>query len=152
MNLHSIGISRTTLSPSLELYSGTPITSEIAAISSTPVYPYGRGDLGRTPVFFGSDFNIMHEFLPFKNHEAMKLRLEFTVFNLFNSSIVTNKNSTIIHPDDGHLTFAEETDIFKGFNTKTLLTEQGDRYNPLYGLASGFQGPRSCRLQLMFFF
>ncbi len=50
------------------------------------------------------------------------------------------------------LTFANDTDIFKGFDTKAIMAAQGDRINPLYGLASGFQSPRSCRLQIAFFF
>ncbi len=45
----------------------------------------------------------MHEFKPFASNEALKLRVEFTVFNLFNSSIVTNKNTVLLHPDDGQL-------------------------------------------------
>jgi hypothetical protein len=116
-----------------------------------PVYPYGRGDLGRLPTFFNSDFNIMHDFRIPKS-ETMKVRIEFTVFNLFNNRIVTNENQTLIHPDDGQLTFANDTDIFKGFNTKQLMKDQGDRDNPLYGLASSFQSPRSCRIQIAFFF
>jgi hypothetical protein len=145
-------LGNTTLSPNIQLYSGVPLTTEINVISSTPVYPYGRGDMGRTPVYFGSDFNVIHDFKPFSKYESLKVRVEFTVFNLFNSSIVTNKDTVLLHPDDGHLTFDNETDIFKGFNTKALITAQGDRYNPTYGLASSFQGPRTCRLQLAFFF
>jgi len=142
----------TTFAPTVQLYSGTPLTTEINAISSVPLYPYGRGDMGRTPVFFNSDFNVMHEFRPFSKNEALKLRIEFTVFNLFNTSIVTNKDQILIHPDYGQLEFANETDVFKGFNTKALMQAQGDPISPTYGLASGFQGPRSCRLQISFFF
>jgi len=142
----------TTFAPNVQLFSGVPLTTEINAISSTPVYPYNRGDMGRTPTFFSTDFNVMHDFRPFSKYESLKVRFEFTVFNLFNSSIVTNKNQVLIHEDDIRLTFDNETDIFKGFNTKALMTAQGDRINPMYGLASGFQGPRSCRIQLSFFF
>jgi hypothetical protein len=142
----------TTFSPNIQLFSGAPLTTQINAISSVPVYPYGRGDLGRTPVFFNSDFNVMHDFKPFTQNETLKLRFEFTIFNLFNSRIVNNKDQTLIHPDDGQLTFAHETDIFKGFNTKALMATDGDRVNPTYNLASGWQGPRSCRIQLSFFF
>jgi hypothetical protein len=145
-------VGATTFSPYVQLYSGVPLTSEIAAVSSTPLYPYGRADMDGTPVYFGTDFNVMHDFKPFSKHESLKLRFEFTVFNLFNSSIVTNKNTSLIHPDDGHLTFEDETDIFKGYDTKALMTAQGNRYNPMYNLASGFQGPRSCRIQFSFFF
>jgi hypothetical protein len=74
------------------------------------------------------------------------------VFNLFNSSIVTNKDPAIAHPDDGQLQFAHEVDIFKGFNTAALMKAQNMRVSPMYNLASGFQGPRTLRIQLSFFF
>ncbi len=145
-------LGNTTLSPNIAVYSGIPLTSQINAISSVPVYPYNRGDMGRTPVFYNFDLNLMHDFMPFSSRESMKIRFEFTVFNLFNSSIVTNKNPGLGHPDDGQLQFDQDTDIFKGFNTRNLMLEQGIRVSPLYGLANSFQGPRSTRLQLSFFF
>lgn len=142
----------TTLSPTFVWYSGTPLTSEINAISSVPVYPYNRGDMGRTPIFNQFDLNVMHDFKPFKNSETMKLRLEFTVFNLFDSRIVTNKYQNLSHDDDGQLQFAHEADIFKGFNTRSLMTAQGIRIDPQYNLATSWQSPRSARIQLSFFF
>jgi hypothetical protein len=142
----------TTLSPNIAVYSGTPLTTELNAISSTPVYPYNRGDMGRTPVFYNFDLNLMHDFTPFAARESMKVRFEFTVFNLFNSSIVTNKDQVLLHPDDSQIQFEHETDIFKGFNTLRLMKEQGLRISPLYGLASAFQQQRYARLQLSFFF
>ena len=108
--------------------------------------------MGRTPTFANLDLNLMHDFAPFKAKENMRVRFEFTVFNLLNSSTVTNINSVLLHPDDGQLQFANDADIFKGFNTKSLMTAQGLRTSPMYGQASGFQGPRSCRLQLSFTF
>lgn len=149
---HKSKVGSTTLSPNFVVYSGIPITTQINAISSTPVYPYDRGDLGRTPIFTNLDLNLMHDFAPFKAKENMRVRFEFTVFNSLNSSTVTNRDPTILHPDDGQLQFANDADIFKGFNTKALMTAQKLRTNPTYNLASGFQGPRSCRLQLSFVF
>ncbi len=149
---HRSRLGSTTLSPNIAVYSGTPLTTELNAISSTPIYPYNRGDMGRTPVFYNFDLNLMHDFTPFAARESMKVRFEFTVFNLLNSSIVTNKDQVLLHPDDSQLQFEHETDIFKGFNTLKMMKEQGLRTSPLYGLASSFQGPRSARLQLTFFF
>ncbi|WP_321476099.1 TonB-dependent receptor [uncultured Paludibaculum sp.] len=145
-------LGNTTISPNIQLYSGVPLTSQINAISTVPVYPYGRGDLGRTPVFYNFDMNLMHDFAPFKSHEAMRLRFEFTVFNLFNSSIVTNKYTDMLHDDYGQLQFAHDADIFKGFNTLQLMKAQNRLLDPQYNLASNFQGPRTARLQLSFFF
>jgi hypothetical protein len=145
-------LGNTTFAPNFMLYSGIPITTEINAISSVPVYPYGRGDMGRTPVFTQTDLNISHDFVPFKAREAMRVRFEFTVFNLFNSSITTNINPVLINELDGQLQFANDADIFKGFNTKAMMAANNQRISPLYSRASEFQGPRSLRLQLSFFF
>ena len=145
-------IGRTTFSPNFALFSGAPITTEINAISTTPVYPYGRGDLGRTPLFFNTDMNAIQDFMPFKSHESMHMRFEFSVFNLFNQSTVTNRQGILLHPDDGQLQFENDADIFKGFNTKQLMQTQKLRTSPMYGQANGFQGPRQLRLQLSFIF
>jgi len=142
----------TTFAPTVMAYSGIPLTTEINIISTTPAYPYGRGDLGRTPIFFNTDMNVMHDFAPFKNHEAMKVRAEITFFNLLNSSIVTNKNSVLLHSANGQLHFDNDADVFKGFNALALMKAQGDTQNPMYNMASEFQGPRSLRFQLSFFF
>jgi hypothetical protein len=144
-------LGKTTISPNVQVYSGIPLTTQINAISSVPVYPYNRGDLGRTPIFTNFDLNLMHDFMPFRDNESLKFRFEFTVFNLFNTSIATNKSPDLGHPDDGQLQFAHEADIFKGFNTRSLMGNK-IRVNPLYGLASDFQGPRHARIQLTFFF
>jgi hypothetical protein len=142
----------TTLSPIISLYSGVPLTTNINVISTTPAYPFGRGNLGRTPVFANFNLNLQHEFKPVKNHEEMRVRFEFAVFNLFNSSIVTNRNVDMLHVDDGQLTFAHEADFFKGFDTNALIKAQGDRISPLYNRDSGFQAPRTARIQLKFQF
>lgn len=145
-------LGNTTLSPNISVYSGTPLTTNINVISTTPAYPFGRGDMGRTPVFYNFDMNLMHDFAPFKAHEAMRLRFEFTVFNLLNSSIVTDKAVNLLHPDDGQLTFAHDADFFKGFDTFALMKAQNGRIDPTYGLANSFQSPRSARIQVSFFF
>ncbi len=147
---HKLG--GTTFSPNIFLYSGSPLTTQINAVSSTPVYPYGRGDMGRLPVYFNTDFNVMHEFKPFTNHENMKLRVELTIFNLFHNGIVTNRFQDYLHDDDGQLSFDHDADIFKGFNTKQLMAAQDLRIDPQYGLDSSWQSPRSLRMQVAFFF
>jgi hypothetical protein len=149
---HDSKLGSTTLSPNMFMYSGTPLTTEANIISTTPGAPYGRGDLGRTPFFTNFDLNLVHDFRPLTSRENIKVRFEFTVFNLFNSSTVTNKNVTLIHPTDDHVQFAHDADVFKGYNIRNLMTAQKARLNPQYGLASDFQDPRTARLQLAFIF
>ena len=148
-------LGHTMLSPNIYAYSGTPITTEVPIITSTPAFPYGRGDLGRTPFFFNTDINLQHEFLPVRSNEQMKVRLELGVFNLFNSATVTDKYKTIAHQNDvgsNGLQFNDYSDIFKGFDTRSLMNAQGGRVDPEYGLANHFQSPRQLRFQMSFFF
>jgi len=142
----------TVISPSYLLYSGVPLTTEVDIVSTTPGAPYGRGDLGRTPVFQNTDMNIYHDFKPFTANEALRVRFELTVFNLFNHSFATNKDITLKHPDDGVIDFPNHADVFKGYNARNLMSAQKLRLNPSYGLDSAFLGPRSLRIQLSFFF
>ena len=155
---HKSKLGSTTLAPMVEWYSGTPVTSEANVVSSLPAYPYGRGDLGRTPMFFNTDLGLVHEIAPFTNHEGVKVRFDFTAFNLFNSAIATDKYKTLLHPDDGQIQFKTASGdddyaaVFKGFNTKSLMAAQGIRTYPLFGLNSAWQGPRSLRIRLSFVF
>jgi hypothetical protein len=148
-------LGHTTLSPYLSAYSGAPITTELPLITSTPAFPYGRGDLGRTPFFFNSDVNVQHELLPVKAREQMRVRLELGIFNLFNSATVTDRYKTITNQNDvgsTGLTFGNYADIFKGFDTKSLMNAQKVRVDAEYGLANHFQSPRQLRFQMSFFF
>jgi hypothetical protein len=119
------------------------------------VYFNGRGDMGRTPVYFNTDFNVMHDFKPFTAHETWGLRLEFSVFNLFNSSTVTNKYTLYSHTDDGQINLPNSSPVTifsQGINVKALMAAQGIRVDPQYGQANSFQGPRNMRLQVAFRF
>lgn len=144
----------TTLSPNLFLYSGTPLTSQVQLIDTQGwVYYDGRGDMGRTPAYFQTDFNIIHDLIPLRSHESFKMRFEFSVFNLFNSSIITDKYNLYSHTIDGAINVDSIASIFsQGVDVKSLMSAQGIRVDPQYGLSNGFQGPRSARIQLSFFF
>jgi hypothetical protein len=148
----------TTFSPMVQWYSGIPCTTEANVVSSLPAYPYGREDLGRTPMFFNTDVNLAHEFAPLKSREGMKFRFDFTAFNLFNTAITTDIYKTMLHPDDGQIQFKTASGdddyaaVFKGFNTQSLMKAQGIRQYPLYKMNSAWQRERSLRLRLSFVF
>lgn len=142
----------TSFSPIIAAYSGTPMTTEVPVISSTPAFPFGRGDMGRTPFFFNTDFSIAHEFGVSKNNEAMKLKFQFLAYNLFNGSTVLDKYKTISHQLDGYLQFDAYADVFKGFDTRAMMAEQQIRQDPEYNMPTAFQSPRSLRLRLSFTF
>jgi len=148
-------LGRTTFAPSIQAYSGTPITTEALIATGDPAFPFGRGDMGRTPFFFNTDFQAQHDFVPMKSNEQVRFRIEGTVFNLFNSSTVTDLYKTITHQNDvgsTGLAFDNSADIFKGWDTRKLMAAQGIRVDPEYGRATAFQGPRSLRVQFSVFF
>lgn len=148
-------VGRTTFAPNLSAYSGTPITTELPLITTTPAFPFGRGDLGRTPFFSNTDVNVQHEIAPLSSRENLKVLLELTIFNLFNSATATDRYKTIAHQNDvgtTGLSFPIYADIFKGFDTAALMQAQGVRVDPEYGLPTAFQPPRQLRFQMSFQF
>ena len=148
-------LGKTTFAPSISGYSGTPKTTEASIATGDPAFPFGRGDMGRTPFFFNTDLLLQHDFLPSKSHEQLRFRLEGTVFNLFNSATATDRYKTITHQNDvgsTGLEFDDSADVFKGWDTRKLMAAQGIRVDPEYGRATAFQGPRSLRVQFSVFF
>jgi hypothetical protein len=144
----------TTLSPNVLLYSGTPLTTEVQIIDTQGwMYINGRGDMGRSPFFYQFDVNLMHELVPLRSLESFKVRLEASVFNLLNSSIVTDRYNLLSHSVDGAINVDNVADIFtQGINARALMQAQQIRIDPQYGLADAFQGPRNMRFQISFFF
>ncbi|MCC6860712.1 MAG: TonB-dependent receptor [Bryobacterales bacterium] len=149
-------LGQTNFGPSFMVMSGTPLTSEVAVISSTPVYVDGRGDLGRTPVYSQTDFLVYHE-VPLPNSETRKIRLEANISNLFNQSTVLARSTNLVHPDYGeHLSFEPQESFFKGFDYQQMLNagyaDGSLTRNPYFNWASQFQGPRYIRLGFKFVF
>ncbi|MEK7407174.1 MAG: TonB-dependent receptor [Acidobacteriota bacterium] len=142
----------TMFSPNFYAYSGTPLTTEVQMVSSVPIFANGRGDLGRTPVYSNTDFLVGHDFKLAPAQERYRLRVEMNITNLFNQSTVVNKNVNYVHANDGQVNFDNEVDFFKGFDYMKMMKDQKLRVDPRFGLASEFQGPRSLRFGLHFFF
>lgn len=140
----------TRFSPVWFLMSGTPLTTEVYAVSSVPIFVNGRGDMGRTPVFSNLDLAVTHEFHIKSDRYRAKVGFEF--FNLFNQSTVTDRYVRYTHPNDGQIAFEHEADFFKGFDYRKMMAQQGIRVAPGYGWASSFQGPRTVRLGIHFSF
>ncbi len=134
-------------------YSGTPDSTSVIYLSA-PTFPYGRGDMGRTPVLTQTDLSISHTI---NLGERTFLRFDANAVNLFNQNIVIarvtqyNRAGAIgIAPD------ASPGGFFAGYDPKKFVLPGGTiPYNPIYGLpgggyaaggSGGFQGPREIRL------
>ena len=143
-------IGTTNFAPIFLAYQGTPLTTELG-VDGLPTYPYGRGDLGRTPMFRQMDLLISQDFTPFKN-ETMKLRFEFNARNLFDQKRTIDKFVTLNHILDGDVSVDDPKDLFKGFSAQKLLATGDFGRDPRYGLNSAFQAPREIRLGVRFIF
>jgi outer membrane receptor protein involved in Fe transport len=143
-------IGSTTFAPVIFAFSGTPLTSELG-IDGLPTYPFGRGDLGRTPTFFQTDLLVYHDFSFFKS-ESRKLRFEFNARNLFDQKRVIDRFVTLNHAFDGDVSVDDPKTLFRGFDANQLLRTLDFGRDPRYGMASSFQAPREIRLALRFLF
>jgi hypothetical protein len=144
-------LGETNFAPTFFAFSGTPLTSEVAAFH-VPIFANGRGDLGRTPFFTNTDLLLHHEFQFPGLGERYRLRFEANFTNLFNQNTVTNKAVNVTHPNDPEIQFPSEAAFFKGFDVNQKITEAKIRRDPQFGQASAFQGPRVIRLGIHFFF
>lgn len=146
------------------IQSGTPVTSFYTFYAAAVAY--GRGNLGRTPVFTNTDFALSHKF-NFGSSERFSLAFDFNVLNLFNEANVLDLYSTPtgINPSIATLKLpASVTDepsalnyiLTNGIrsNFDAYLNDPSDprRKDSRLGLANSFQGPRAIRLGVRFTF
>ncbi len=66
--------------------SGTPMSTYVNSTNQIPIFVYGRGDMGRTPVLSRTDLLVSHEI----GMGSKKFRFELNVLNLFNQQTVTH--------------------------------------------------------------
>ena len=145
-------LGETNFGPNFWVYSGTPLTTEMNAISSAPVYVNNRGDLGRTPMLSQTNFLVYHEFsLP--KHETYKFRIDANITNIFNQSTVTGRYSNYLNRNDGsYLQFADDAAYFKGYDWQKMVKDQELRVDAGYNKANSWQAGRDIRIGLKFTF
>ena len=166
--LDNSGRNSTELSASFIGLSGTPTSTQIA-IYGANVFPFGRGDLGRSPVFTQTDMALSHTYR-FGDDGRLGLKFEVNALNVFNENNVTSVFQ-LISPDSltgttfGFTNAATaETDtiraIFAGGLTDQIVAgfdrPVGDprriARDVRYGLPRTFQTPRQIRFGFKFFF
>lgn len=133
----------TNLGVSQVAYSGTPLTTEVTVI--VPIFPFGRGDLGRTEAYTQTDLLLQHTY---NITERVGLRFEANVQNLFNQAAVLNVRSrlnrngniTAIGGNGITDTIAGQQAFFSGgFDVRNLVNPNGPGFgspniDPSYGL------------------
>jgi hypothetical protein len=140
--------------------SGTPMTTSIYGQSSvTPQIFYPRGDLGRSPTFSQTDFNVTHRYR-FGRDNRFTIAGDLNITNLLDQDTVTaiypTMNTTTSRPNDAaFFTPCPGTcsrDYANAYTSGALLTPILNRINTIagakdarYKLPQLFQGPRAVR-------
>ena len=150
----------TELSAFQTISSGTPMTTSIYGQSSvTPQILYPRGDLGRSPTFSQTDFNVTHRYR-FGRDNRFTIAGDLNITNLLDQDTVTavypTLNTTTSRPNDAaFFTPCPGTcsrDYANAYTSGALLTQILNRINTVagakdarYGLPHLYQGPRQVR-------
>jgi carboxypeptidase family protein/TonB-dependent receptor-like protein len=146
------------------IQSGTPMTSTIQFITTTIFTK--RGDLGRTPTFTQTDGAITHRYR-FGTDKRLTLAGDLNFINLWNQATVTSKSTSVTaigisYPSFPQFIAGGFPGLLNAYNKGELLGQINtylagtptalNRKSNLYGLANGFQGPRSVRFGVRFIF
>jgi len=141
----------TTVSANYYIASGTPLQTEASQLG-IPFYPYGRGDLGRTPVYSQTDLYLQHEF---RLGNDQRIQLQMNVNNLFDQKTAVSRDLTKWL---GRINLSD-TAFFNGFDTAAEMAKASSNEDPLFNYDGGygkgvtaFQGKRQIRFGVKYIF
>lgn len=142
--------------------SGTQVTTSIYGASTrTPQIFYGRGDLGRTPVYSQTDLNITHRYR-FGSENRFAMAWDVNITNLFDQATVVAIYPTM-NTSVGRVNFATlgltAVQYANGYASGSLLTaiensinSRADRIDARYKQPQMYQDPRAIRFGMRFVF
>jgi hypothetical protein len=124
----SIGINQVALS-------GTPDSTTVIYLSA-PTFPFGRGDLGRTPAYYQTDLSLTHSF---KLGGSKSLRFEANVRNLFDQDSTISRVTQINRSGAISLARLPLDKFFAGYNVFDYIGAANPSVpvSPIYGRPSG---------------
>ncbi|HVQ38574.1 MAG TPA: hypothetical protein VMS31_13645, partial [Pyrinomonadaceae bacterium] len=152
----------TELSVFQTITSGTPQTTRIFLVSTvTPAIFLKRGDLGRSPTYSQTDFNLTHRYR-FGADKRFTIVGDLNFLNLFDQATVTNvhvvKNlntSVITASALAGVTRPNDATFVNSYTSGSLLTPINtylagtptilNRLDARYGLPNTYQSPRGVR-------
>jgi outer membrane receptor protein involved in Fe transport len=127
--------------------SGTPLQTEMRE-KGIPFYPFGRGDLGRTPGYTRTDILIQHNFRLFGNQ---RINVGLNIENLFDHDTVTRRFQ-VVNRD----TFNVSDQVFFSGTFDPIALQAANpttyRPDPRFNLPDQWQQPREMRLQIRYTF
>ncbi len=127
--------------------SGTPQQTQMSE-KGIPFYPFGRNNLGRTPMFYRTDLLIQHDFRLFDSH---RINVGVNFENLFDHATVT-RNFTTAYRDTFNVS---DQAFFSGtFDPVALQAAAPATYrpDPRYLQVDQWQERRQMRLQIRYSF
>jgi len=133
----------TQIGVSYRIESGRPV-STVARMRTDGInfFPYGRGDLGRTPVLSQTDL-LIQQHVPL-GMDRVSLRVGVNVINLFDQMAVMNL-ATNPYRDAFNIPAQQ---FFAGFDPAAIAAATPSmRPNPQYRMANNYQPRRSITLQ-----
>lgn len=152
----------TELSAFQTITSGQPQTTTIFGASTvTPQIFYGRGDLGRSPTFSQTDFNVTHRYR-FGRDDRFTMAFDLNFLNLFDQDTVTGIYTSLnpsTAPANPAALGVSALVYANRYTDGTLLdpilariASQPDRSDERYGSPHLFQSPRVVRFGFRFLF
>jgi outer membrane receptor protein involved in Fe transport len=127
--------------------SGTPLQTQMNQ-KNVPFFPFGRGDLGRTPTLTQTNLLVQHQF---ELWGGRTLSVGLNIDNLFDQDTVTRR-ATTPYRDSFNVSDAA---FFSGtFDPTALATASPTTYRPnaTFNLPDQFQDRRQMRLELRYAF
>jgi len=134
----------TTIGVNYYVANGTPLTTQYSQ-QGIPFFPFGRGDLGRTPRFSKTDLYLQHEL---RFSDRLRLQLALNVLNLFDQKTPVSIDYT---PYQNGFSMSDAA-FFQGFDAQALAVSQGLEVDPRGGLWTAYQGPRQMRMSVKLMF
>ena len=127
------------------LESGTPLQTQVNQIT-IPFFPYGRGDLGRTPTLSRTNLSVAQEF---RLTPSTRIGLNLNVLNLFDQDTATGYNTT---PYRDAINLPNEA-FFAGFDFASVAANTaGIRPDARFRQANAFLARREIRLMARLIF
>jgi len=127
------GLGTTVLGLNQVVLSGTPDTTSVIYLSA-PTFPFGRGDMGRTPTYSQTDLALTHSF---KLTKGTSLRFEVNVRNLFDQDSIISRVTQINRSGAISAANLPLSQFFAGYNLNDHIGAANPSVplNPIYGQA-----------------
>lgn len=134
-----------TLGLNQRIASGIPVSEEGYVSATVPFFPYGRGNLGRTPVLSQTDLSL------WQNVRLARTNFEVgvTVLNLFDQDTVTRRYSNRL---TGALPVTTAQFFAGGWDYEALVAANPNRQDVKFNQPDQYQAPREVRLTVKFMF